>query len=99
MTTLAEQSKTQSIPKVEGKNFTAMHAGPFSTMEQYSFEHPLLKRKASGKLFLKDHLHLTSMQVSLNKLPAGRPVPFYHTHKNDEELYIFVGGKGQMQID
>jgi mannose-6-phosphate isomerase-like protein (cupin superfamily) len=99
MSSLKEQSKTQSIPKAEGANFTVMHAGKFSQLDQYSFEHPLRKRSITGKLFLKDHLNLTSMQVSLNKFPAGAAMPFYHAHKNDEELYIFVGGKGQMQID
>lgn len=39
------------------------------------------------------------MQISMNKLPAGAAVPFYHQHKENEEAYIFIGGKGQMQID
>lgn len=26
-------------------------------------------------------------------------MPFYHSHKQNEELYIFVGGDGQIQID
>ena len=39
------------------------------------------------------------MRISLNKFPAGYSVPFYHAHKHNEEVYIFVGGKGQMQID
>jgi mannose-6-phosphate isomerase-like protein (cupin superfamily) len=99
MATLAEQSKQQSIKKIEGANFTAAHPGKFADLHQYLIEHPRLNRKAPGKLFLKDHLNLTSMQVSLNKLPAGVEVPFYHAHKKNEELYIFVGGKGQMQID
>lgn len=99
MTTLLEQSKKQSIKKQSGKNFTASHPGKFADLHQYLIEHPRLNRKAPGKLFLKDHLNLTSMQVSLNKLPAGVEVPFYHAHKNNEELYIFTGGKGQMQID
>ena len=99
MDALAELTKTQRIDKIEGKHFSAAHAGPFASLGQYSFEHPTLKRKASGKLFLKDHLKMSSMQVSLNRLPAGREVPFKHAHKKNEELYVFVGGKGQMQVD
>ena len=26
-------------------------------------------------------------------------MPFFHRHKHNEELYIFVGGSGEMQID
>jgi len=99
MTDLAELSRSQSIPKVQGKNFTAAYTGRSADLHQYSFEHPRLKRRSTGKLFLKDHLNLTSMQVSLNKLPPGIAVPFYHAHQHNEELYIFTGGKGQMQID
>jgi mannose-6-phosphate isomerase-like protein (cupin superfamily) len=32
-------------------------------------------------------------------LPANAFVPFYHQHKENEESYIFLKGKGQMQID
>jgi len=99
MTSLLELSKIQSIPKVQGKNFTTAYTGRSADLNQYSLEHPRLKRSVHGKLFLKDHLNLTSMQLSLNKLPPGVTVPFYHAHKNNEELYIFTGGKGQMQID
>jgi mannose-6-phosphate isomerase-like protein (cupin superfamily) len=99
MTNLTELSKTQTIPKVEGKNFTAVHTGPAADLPQYTLQHPLTKRNIAGKLFLKDHLNFTSMQVSLNKLPAGAAVPFSHAHKKNEEVYIFTGGNGQMQID
>lgn len=96
---LQELSKTQSLAKQSGKNFTSINAGNFADLFQYELKHPLRKAPVYGKLFLKDHLNLSSMQVSLNKLPAGAAVPFYHKHKNNEELYIFIGGKGQVQID
>ena len=96
---LAEQSKLQKITHQSGKNWDAIHAGRFSDLLQYELQHPTAPRKVRGKLFLKDHLKLNSMQVSINKLPAGIEVPFYHQHKENEELYIFIGGKGQMQID
>jgi mannose-6-phosphate isomerase-like protein (cupin superfamily) len=99
MTSLSELSRTQSIRKVQGRNFTAAYTGRASDLHQYAVEHPRLNRRVVGKLFLKDHLNLTSMQVSLNKLRPGAAVPFYHAHKNNEELYIFTGGSGQMQID
>jgi mannose-6-phosphate isomerase-like protein (cupin superfamily) len=96
---LTELSKTQSIAKKSGANFTCVHAGKFSELTQYELKHPRRDKPVNGKLFLKDHLDLTGMQVSLNTLPAGAAVPFYHKHKENEELYIFTGGKGQIQID
>jgi mannose-6-phosphate isomerase-like protein (cupin superfamily) len=96
---LAAQSKAQTIPKKEGKNYTLAHTGKFSDLRQYELQHPKIDRKVHGKLFLKDHLHTTSTQVSLNQLPKGVSVPFLHAHKVNEELYIFTGGKGQMQVD
>jgi mannose-6-phosphate isomerase-like protein (cupin superfamily) len=99
MTTLAELSQTQLIPRVRGENFTAIHVGKLADLPQYTLESPRTSHKIEGKLFIKDHLNLTGMQVSLNKLPAGAAIPFYHKHKQNEELYIFIGGKGQMQVD
>ncbi len=96
---LTELSKSQAIPKTEGKNFTCVHTGKFADLFQYELKHPLREKPVHGKLFLRDHLNLSSMQVSLNKLPAGVAVPFTHRHRENEELYIFIGGKGQIQID
>jgi mannose-6-phosphate isomerase-like protein (cupin superfamily) len=85
--------------KVEGKNFTAFQAGSFADLHQYELKHPKYDKPVHGKLLLKAHLNLTGMQVSLNKFPAGRSIPFTHAHKENEELYLFVGGKGQMLVD
>jgi mannose-6-phosphate isomerase-like protein (cupin superfamily) len=83
----------------KGKNFSVAHAGAFKDLHMYELVHPKLKRSVPGKLFLRDQLDMTGMQISLNKLPAGAAVPFFHKHAQNEELYVFVGGKGQMQID
>lgn len=52
-----------------------------------------------GKHFLRDELDLTSMEVSLNSLPPGQGIPFLHGHKQNEELYLFLSGSGQMLLD
>ena len=93
-TIFKKELKTQ-----KGKNYTVAQAGAFSDLHQFELVHPKTKRNVPGKLFIKDQLHLTGMQVSMNKMPAGGGVPFLHKHQQNEELYIFVGGKGQMQID
>ncbi len=48
---------------------------------------------------LHDKLELTGAEISVNVLPAGAGVPFVHTHKQNEEIYIVLEGKGYMVLD
>jgi mannose-6-phosphate isomerase-like protein (cupin superfamily) len=80
-----------------GAHFTAVDYGPFGELDRYEFEHP--KRRVKGKVFLGETLGLTSMEVSLTKLPAGAKIPFLHKHHANEELYIFTSGRGEMIVD
>lgn len=48
---------------------------------------------------LHDLLGLTGAEVSINTLPAGAGVPFVHSHKNNEEIYGILAGKGSTVID
>lgn len=82
-----------------GNNFSFIDFGPFEKMNQYSFRHPKLTEEVSGKQFLKTELGLTSMEVSLNKFPTGTSMPFSHKHRENEELYIFLKGKGEFCVD
>lgn len=81
---------------IEGKNFTAAQVGKWEDLLQYKLAHPM---KGRGKVFLKDDLKCTGMEVSLNVFPPGISMPFHHKHKENEELYIFIKGAGQFQID
>jgi mannose-6-phosphate isomerase-like protein (cupin superfamily) len=81
-----------------GKAFDVFHAGPWAELGQYCFQ-PSPERKVEGKLFLGRRLELNGAEVSLNRFPPGAAMPFFHKHKRNEELYIFVGGEGEMQID
>ena len=85
--------------KMEGHKFTVIHIGNWTNLDKYTFEHPKLPGSYTGKLFLKSELKLTGMEVSLNKLPPGTQMPFYHKHQENEELYLFIKGTGQFQID
>lgn len=85
---------------IQGQNFTATELGSIDAWKSYTAEVASLPgMKVPGKLFLNQILKMTGMEVSVNCLPAGGRVPFYHTHKAHEELYIFVKGRGQFQID
>ncbi len=48
---------------------------------------------------LHDKLSLTGAEISMNYLPAGANVPFIHFHKNNEEIYAVLEGKGKVIID
>lgn len=48
---------------------------------------------------LHDKLSLTGAEISINNLPAGACVPFVHSHKQNEEIYVVLSGKGKAIID
>lgn len=48
---------------------------------------------------LHDQLSLTGAEISINNLPAGAGVPFVHSHKQNEEIYGVLSGKGKAVID
>ena len=48
---------------------------------------------------LHDQLALTGAEISINTLPAGANVPFVHSHKQNEEIYAIINGKGYAVID
>ena len=53
----------------------------------------------SARTELHDLLHLTGAEISVNALPAGASVPFVHAHKQNEEIYAILNGKGKAEID
>lgn len=52
-----------------------------------------------GRTELHEALGLTGAEVSINRLPAGAGVPFVHSHKNNEEIYGILSGRGKAVID
>jgi mannose-6-phosphate isomerase-like protein (cupin superfamily) len=55
--------------------------------------------QARGRVTLHNDLALTGSEVSINELPPGVSVPFVHSHKRNEEVYIVVKGKGRFYVD
>lgn len=82
-----------------GENFAVVELGSFLELEQFTFEVPAANVKVEGKLFLKQILNLTGAEISLNKLAPGQPMLFYHKHHLNEEIYIFIRGNGEFQVD
>ena len=52
-----------------------------------------------GRTELHEKLSLTGAEISINTLPAGANVPFVHSHKNNEEIYGIIAGRGKAVID
>jgi mannose-6-phosphate isomerase-like protein (cupin superfamily) len=82
---------------LSGKNFECFHAGDFNKLGQYVVDLPA--DRIESKVFLKERMGLLGIEVSLGCMPAGTTFPIYHRHTNNDELYIFVKGRGQFQVD
>jgi mannose-6-phosphate isomerase-like protein (cupin superfamily) len=80
-------------------NYAFVNLGKREDLEQFSFFNPARGKEVDGKIFLKEILGLTGMEVSMNKLPANAAMPFWHRHQQNEELYIFLGGTGEFHVD
>ncbi|CDD54286.1 cupin domain [Ruminococcus sp. CAG:379] len=75
------------------KNCYIMNGGIL--MKQYT----KITLGADSRTELHDKLGLTGAEVSINTLPAGAGVPFVHAHKQNEEIYGILTGKGKAVID
>jgi mannose-6-phosphate isomerase-like protein (cupin superfamily) len=80
-------------------NYSVFEAGSLNSLDEYTYRNERLPFAVDGKLFLRDKLSLTGAEISLNKMPMGKSIPFLHHHGESEEVYIFVSGKGQFQVD
>ena len=84
---------------VRGTHFTCFHAGPKEDWTQFRLEPPDVPVPTRGKLFLRGLLGSAGLEVSLNVVPAGKGIPFLHRHRENDEVYVVVGGRGQFLVD
>ena len=76
------------------KNFSAISVGKLSELSDYVIElSPEVK--IPGKVFGG----ATGSEFSFQMFQPGTETGFLHTHKNHEELYFFLVGKGEFQVD
>jgi mannose-6-phosphate isomerase-like protein (cupin superfamily) len=83
----------------EGPNHSAIEVGKFENLMDHSFLHPKFNREFKGKIFTGEILKSTGAEVSFAILPPQTAIPFFHKHKLHEEIYIFIKGYGQFQVD
>lgn len=97
---MAVDRYSPAIETTSGPSFTRAELGPFADLGRYEIE--LSRRngmRLQGKVFVKNLLGLTGMEASLTRMAPGESVPFRHQHRTHEELYVVLGGRGQMQVD
>ena len=79
-------------------NFTAVSVGKLSELGEYVLElGPEVK--IPGKVFGGAAVQATGGEFSFQVFQPGTETGFLHTHKNHEELYFFLSGKGEFQVD
>jgi quercetin dioxygenase-like cupin family protein len=82
-----------------GDHFSSAELGPLADLGRYTFEVPALGLAVPGKAFLNQAIGLTSAEISVNRMPPGGSVPFLHAHRENEEVYLFLAGRGRFQVD
>lgn len=82
----------------EATNFKAINMGRLSDLDKYVLE---LGSGVTipGKVFGGAALGVTGGEFSMQVFQPGTETGFLHTHKKHEELYFFLGGKGEFQVD
>lgn len=82
----------------KGKNFSAVNFGGLTDVKDYVLElGPEIK--IPGKVFGGQAVGTTGGDFSLQVFAPGQETGFLHAHKNHEELYFFLSGKGEFQVD
>ena len=80
------------------ENFSAISVGKLSELGDSVLElSPEVK--IPGKVFGGAALQATGSEFSFQMFQPGTETGFLHTHKNHEELYFFLSGKGEFQVD
>lgn len=74
-------------------NYKLENLGSLEKLNEHAF------RGQSGKLFIGEKIALTGSEISLNRMAAGDAMPFAHAHRQNEEVYVILGGQGVFFLD
>ncbi len=83
----------------EGNNHIAIDLGPIDQLNDYSYMHPKRQQQVRGKVFIGELLKSTAAEISFTVIPPMTAMPFIHQHTKHEEIYVFLRGSGQFQVD
>lgn len=82
----------------DAANFSAINLGKIADVKDYVLElGPEIR--IPGKVFGGQALGATGAEFSIQVFAPGQETGFLHTHRNHEELYFFLAGKGEFQVD
>lgn len=82
----------------EGENYSAVTVGAWDALDDFALQAgPGVV--IPGKVFAGEELKATGAQVSWQRFEPGSETGFLHTHRTHEELYLFVQGEGEFQVD
>lgn len=89
----------KQIQKIsDAENYSTINLGKLAGIKDYVLElGPEIK--IPGKVFGGQALDATGAEFSFQVFASGQETGFLHTHKNHEELYFFLSGKGEFQVD
>lgn len=86
--------KTQA----KAANYAAINVGKLGEISDYTLQlAPGVE--IPGKVFGGQALGATGGEFSFQVFRPGSETGFLHTHKSHEELYFFLGGTGEFQVD
>lgn len=86
----------KNIGKAE--NFSAISVGKLSELSDYVLPFgPGVT--ISGKVFGGQALEATGGEFSFQVYQPGKETGFLHVHETHEELYFFLSGEGEFQVD
>ncbi len=80
------------------EHFSAISVGKFCDLGEYVLNLSPDVR-INGKVFGGAALQATGAEFSFQSFQPGTETGFLHTHREHEELYFFLSGKGEFQVD
>ena len=83
---------------VDAPNTTAVDFGALAEMKDYLLELGS-DVKIPGKVFGGSLVKAGGADFSFQVFAPGAESGFYHVHKEHEELYFFLSGEGEYQVD
>ncbi|MDE5916401.1 MAG: cupin domain-containing protein [Duncaniella sp.] len=89
----------KQIQQLSGaENYGAINLGNLTEIKDYVLElSPEIK--IPGKVFGGQAVGATGGEFSFQVFAPGQETGFLHTHNSHEELYFFLSGKGEFQVD
>ena len=81
-----------------GEHFTAVDAGKMAQLGEYRLQlAPGVE--LPGKVFGGAAVGATGAEFSFQSFAPATETGFLHTHRTHEELYFFLSGRGEFQVD